>query len=334
MIRPRVGFLGTGWIGRNRMAAMLQAGEIEAVAIVDPSPDCVEEALKLAPHAQALPTLEAMLALDLDGIVIATPSALHAGQAISALKHGAALFCQKPLGRNEEEARAVIEAAREADRLLAVDLSYRKTAAARAVIDQIRSGALGRVFAAELEFHNAYGPDKPWFYDPALAGGGCLMDLGVHLVDLALLALDWPQVERVSGKLFAKGLPLRATSREVEDYAFAQLDLASGAVVTIACSWHLHAGREALIGARFHGTQGGAAMCNVGGSFYDFEARANSGTSSRTLCSPPDEWGGRQAADWAAQLAAGARYDPACEQVLATACVLDRIYASATAGEG
>jgi predicted dehydrogenase len=48
------------------------------------------------------------------------------------------------------------------------------------------------VFAVDLVFHNAYGPDKPWFYDPELSGGGCVMDLGVHLVDLALWSLDFP----------------------------------------------------------------------------------------------------------------------------------------------
>jgi predicted dehydrogenase len=49
------------------------------------------------------------------------------------------------------------------------------------------------VRAVDLTFHNAYGPDKPWFYDPAQSGGGCVMDLGVHLVDLALWTLGWPK---------------------------------------------------------------------------------------------------------------------------------------------
>jgi predicted dehydrogenase len=62
----------------------------------------------------------------------------------------------------------------------------------------MRSGELGRVFAVDLVFHNAYGPDKPWFYDPELAGGGCVMDLGVHLVDLALWSLDFPGVTAVT----------------------------------------------------------------------------------------------------------------------------------------
>lgn len=331
MNAARVGFLGTGWIGRHRMQAMLGTGAIDAVAIVDPSPECAAEAQELAPGARILPSLEAVLEYGVDGVVIATPSALHASQAIAALEGGAAVFCQKPLGRSEAEARGVVEAARRADRLLAVDLSYRRTAAAEAIVERIRTGALGDIFAADFTFHNAYGPDKAWFYDSELAGGGCLMDLGVHLIDLALWTLDWPQVERVSGRLYAKGARLAEAPALVEDYAVAQLDLAGGAVMRIACSWNLHAGREAMIGASFHGTQGGAALRNVRGSFYDFEAEAFTGTSRESLCSPPDEWGGRQAADWAARFARGDRFDPVCEQVLTTCSVLDRIYASARA---
>ena len=72
-------------------------------------------------------------------------------------------------------------AARQSNRLLAVDLSYRFTEAMRQVRNSVQSGALGRIFAVDLVFHNAYGPDKAWFRDPILSGGGCVMDLGVHL---------------------------------------------------------------------------------------------------------------------------------------------------------
>ena len=106
MTRPRVGFLGTGWIGRHRMQAVLEAGAVEAAAFADPSDECAAEAAQLAPGAERSASLEQMLALGLDGVVIATPSALHAAQSIAALEAGCAVFCQKPLGRSGEEARA------------------------------------------------------------------------------------------------------------------------------------------------------------------------------------------------------------------------------------
>ena len=305
---------------------MLATGAVQAAAVADPSPEMTVEALKLAPDAESAASLDVLLDMGLDGLVIATPSALHAEQAIRALERGVAVFCQKPLGRTEAETRAVVDAARAADRLLAVDLSYRFTEGMRRVREQVRSGALGRVFAADLTFHNAYGPDKAWFYDPALSGGGCVMDLGVHLVDLALWTFDFPGVTGVRSRLYAAGEPLTPGGGRVEDYAVAELDLADGGVVRLACSWKLQAGCEAVIEAAFHGLNGGAAFRNLGGGFYDFAAELRRGTTREPLAEPPDPWGGRAAARWAEQLAVGARFDPEAERLVEVAGVLDRIY--------
>jgi len=326
LVRPRVGFLGVGWIGRHRMKAIVETGAVEVAAIADASPDMAAEAGRLAPDANLVATLDDLLAAGVDGVVIATPSALHAEQCIRALACGAAVFCQKPLGRSAAEVQAVVAAARAANRLLAVDLSYRFTAGMRRVRELVRSGELGRIYAVDLVFHNAYGPDKPWFYDPALAGGGCVMDLGVHLVDLALWTLDFPRVSGVSARLFAGGEPLGKRPDRVEDYATAALELETGAAVQLACSWRLQAGCDAVISAAFYGTQGGAALRNVNGSFYDFVAERYRGTARETLALPPDAWGGRAAADWAARLAAGERFSPRAERFVEVAGVVDRIY--------
>lgn len=325
MKRPksRLGFLGTGWIGRHRMEAMLATGAVEAVAVADPSDECAAGALALAPGAERVESLEGLLALQLDGVVIASPSALHAHQSRTCLEEEMAVFCQKPLGRTAPECATVVDAARAANRLLGVDFSYRRTAAVEAVANLVRSGELGRVFAADLTFHNAYGPDRPWFYDPALSGGGCLIDLGVHLVDLALWVLGTDDVSDVSATLFRDGAPLRPG--EVEDYAFVSFT-AGETAVRLACSWGAHEGRDAVIEARFAGTNGGAAVRNVGGSFYDLEARHFDGTTATLLASPPDEWGGRVAADWARALGGGGGYDPAVESVVRVAEVLDAAY--------
>jgi predicted dehydrogenase len=326
LARPCVGFLGVGWIGRHRMQAILETGAVEVAAIADASPEVAAEAARLAPDAALGSALDDILDAGVDGVVIATPSAMHAAQSIRALERGAAVFCQKPLGRTAAEARAVVDAARAADRLLAVDLSYRFTEGMRRIREAVCSGELGRVYAVDLVFHNAYGPDKPWFYDPALAGGGCVMDLGVHLVDLALWTLDFPEVAGVSARLFAGGEPLGGRPDRVEDYAVATLELGTGAAVQLACSWRLQAGCDAIISAAFYGTEGGAALRNVNGSFYDFTAERYRGSARETLSTPPDAWGGRAAADWAARLAAGERFDPAAERLVDVADVLDRIY--------
>lgn len=328
--RPRVGFLGVGWIGRHRMEAMIAGGRIEAVAITDPDLDSVHDALRLAPDARVCADLDSLLLQGLDGLVIATPSAMHAGQTVRALEAGLAVFCQKPLGRCEAETRAAVAAAEQADRLLAVDLSYRHTAAAQAVRGLLRAGRLGRVRAVDLTFHNAYGPDKAWFYDPALSGGGCVMDLGVHLIDLCLWLLD-DDIAGVEAHLSRDGLSV-AGRTEAEDYAVATLVLKSGAIVRLACSWRLPAGQDAIIEAAFYGEGAGAVMRNVCGSFYDFEAVAFEGVDARSLVGPPDEWGGRAARAWSEALASGGRYDPAIERAIDVAIAIDRIYAAAEVG--
>ena len=329
MTRPRIGFLGVGWIGRHRMEAMLKTGAVEAAVVADPSADLVREALTLAPNATVVDSLEAMLRLDVDGVVIATPSALHAEQSVRALAAGAAIFCQKPLGRNAAEAGAVIDAARSADRLLAVDFSYRFTRGMEEIARLVSAGELGQVFAIDLTFHNAYGPGKPWFFDRTQSGGGCVMDLGVHLVDLALWVMGFPEVTGpVTAQLLSGGRPLDLAGSGVEDFAAASFTLDSGTVVRLACSWNLSAGRDAEIGAAFYGTTGGAALRNVDGSFFDFTAERFRGTQRELLAGPPDDWGGRAAADWAVRLAAGERFDDRSARLVKVAEVLDRIYAA------
>jgi len=319
-----LGFLGTGWIGRNRMEAMLASGKANAVAICDPNPDMARQARELAPDARLAGSFEELLACDLDGVVIATPSALHAEQCIQAFERGAAVFCQKPLGRTAGEVEAVLEAANKADRLLGVDLSYRHTAAIQAIRQRVQSGELGDVFAADLTFHNAYGPGAGWFWDPKLSGGGCLIDLGVHLVDLALWMFDFPEVLGARATLLRGGQAGR--EGEVEDYAIAELTLANGAHVRIACSWNLNAGQDAVIESAFYGTEAGARMRNSNGSFFDFTAELFHGRDREVIASPPDQWGGRAAVEWVEKLASGERFSGSANGLLETASTLDRLY--------
>lgn len=320
----KLGFLGVGWIGRNRMEAMLATGKAGAIAICDPNPEMALEAQKLAPDAVVVNSFEELLGGNPDGVVIATPSALHAEQSIAAFKAGAAVFCQKPLGRNATEVEAVLEAARLANRLLGVDLSYRHTAAMQAIREPIRSGQFGHVFAADLVFHNAYGPGNAWFYDPKLSGGGCLIDLGVHLVDLALWLFDFPEVVAAHGRTLKEGRAPAAD--EVEDFALGEIELANGTSVRIACSWNLSAGQDADIRASFYGTQGTAEMRNENGSFFDFVADRFSGRNRERIAGYPDEWGGRAAADWVEKLARGEQFEGSTTGLIQTAQVLDRLY--------
>lgn len=324
--KPRLGFLGVGWIGRNRLEAMHASGLAEIAAIADVDAGARDQARTLAPAAASCASLDELLELDLDGVVIATPSAAHAGECVRALAAGLAVFCQKPLARTADETSSVLAAARSSDRLLAVDFSYRHTLGLSALKELLQKRALGHVFAADLVFHNAYGPDKPWFYERETSGGGALIDLGVHLIDAALWALDFPEVDHVTSRLYRGGELLAPEDDRVEDYAVGRVDLKSGETLQIACSWNLSAGQDAVISASFYGTQAAFAFSNVSGSFYDFEAHLMQKTERQKLVSPPDAWGGRAVVEFARRLAEDARFDPEAEHLLEVAEIIDAMY--------
>ena len=192
--------------------------------------------------------------------------------------------------------------------------------------DLVVTGSLGDIYAVDLTFHNAYGPDKAWFYDPMLSGGGCVMDLGTHLIDLLLHVLDHPGIESVGSRLFAQGQVLPARSERVEDFALAQLTLNGGAAVRMACSWKMNAGCDAVIEATFTGTRGAVRLRNVNGSFYDFAVEHLVGTSTRSLAVPPDDWGGRAAVQWAQMLARSASFKQSAHELVEVSRIVDRIY--------
>jgi len=329
-IKPRFGFVGLGWIGRNRLEVLQASGAAEAVALYEPEPSALQAAQAFAPDAYVCSSYAQLLEQAVDGVVIATPSALHASQSMAALERGLHVFCQKPLGRNASEVLRLVEAAHKYDCLLGVDLSYRRTRAVEQLARHVHSGALGTIFAVNLVFHNAYGPDKAWFYDARQSGGGALMDLGTHLVDLALWVLDFPQVQQLNSQLYHAGRPLVTPHHErVEDYAAAQFTLSTGAVVQLACSWRLHAGTDCVIAVDFFGSAGGVGLRNHAGSFYDFYVHTFQRTGSRLLAEPPDAWSGRALLDWARELQRAPCYDARCERLIDTAALIDRIYLTA-----
>jgi len=320
---PRLGFLGIDWIGRHRMEALARNGLAQVAAVADPHDDALATAVEVAPQAGRAASLEELLEHELDGIVIATPSALHADQAVAALGRGLAVFCQKPLGRDAAETRRVLAAAQEADRLLGVDLSYRHVEALRAAQTVVADGEIGLVHSLDLAFHNAYGPDKPWFTNPELAGGGCLIDLGTHLVDLALWFTGANDYEVETARM------LSLQGHEVEDQATAELTFGGAVRARLACSWFQSAGGECAFECTAWGTDGAVSVRNVGGSFYDFRTELWRGTSAEALVEPPDAWSGRAIGAWAQRLAGSRRYDPAADELETLAEGIDDIYAEA-----
>jgi predicted dehydrogenase len=324
--RPRLGFVGLGWIGRARLQAVAEARAAEVVAVADPDPQALAAAREIAPGALPISSYDELLRLPLDGVVIATPSGQHAEQCVRAFELGLAVFCQKPLGRNAAEVSRVLQAARRSNQPLGVDFSYRETAALKCLQKLATSGELGEVYAIDAVFHNAYGPDRAWTADPESAGGGCLVDLGVHLLDAALgLLPEAGEPIASAATLFNRGAALRRPPLAVEDFALAQLTFPGGATVRLACSWRSSFGAAAAIRIVCSGTAASAAFENVDGSFYDFRCELYRGTERSVLVSPPDAWGGRTLLRWVSELErqAGFSADP---RLLSVARQLDLLY--------
>jgi predicted dehydrogenase len=324
--RPRLGFVGLGWIGRARLKALADLDLVDIPVLVEPNPEAMQAARQIVPGARAVESIEELSTRDVDAVVIATPSGLHAAACKYALDVGLSVFCQKPLARNAAEVSKVIDAARAADRLLRVDFCYRQTRALIALREAVSTGSLGRVYAAELTFHNAYGPDKAWSRNRELSGGGCLIDLGVHLLDSAFWVLGGtPALKSAHARLFSGGQALSGASSEVEDFAIGQLELEDATTLGLACSWQSSFGDHARIRLALHGTAGGAALENVNGSFFDFRCERFRGPAREVLFEGEDDWGGRALVSFVEELAQSPSFRPD-EQLLRVASALDALY--------
>ena len=209
---------------------------------------------------------------------------------------------------------------------MAVDYSYRFTKGIGAVKELIEKGQLGKIYAVEAVFHNAYGPDKTWFYDPDLSGGGCLIDLGSHLLDLMLFLFHAPSMEVRYANLLSKGKSIINPWETVEDFAEAHLNTSTGISIRLACSWKSSVGKDADISLRVLGTEGGVCFHNVNGSFYDFQTDLYHQNSAETIVVPPDDWGGRAIQYWARQLAKKNTFDISNYELIKTAALMEDIY--------
>jgi predicted dehydrogenase len=230
---------------------------------------------------------------------------------------------QKPLGVCAAEVARVLEAAARSDVAVATDFCYRHLNSAAAVRDQLRDGAIGKPYYVEGCFHNAYRPDARWSREPSLAGGGALMDLGVHLVDLA----TWSTGRRASLRdvhLRNRGKPLG--HGEVEDFARLDLMLEGDVDVRLLCSWDASTGRDADIRLTVFGEDGNLELANRNGSFFDFDARRCFGTRVDHLATDvADGWQAAPLRHWLSQVRSQARYrEPA--GVRQTAALIDAAY--------
>ena len=194
----RVALFGSGWIQKMHARAVQDHPEGVLVAATN----WREPSLRALADAFGIPKVttswyDLVHDDEVDAVVIATPNALHAEQAIACLHAGKHVLVEKPMAMSVAECDAMIAAARDSGRSLMVAHCWRFHPAVVGVRDAVRAGELGRVVKTHgYGIHQEWGPSG-WFTQRALAGGGALIDMGVHAIDTVRFLLDDPDPARV-----------------------------------------------------------------------------------------------------------------------------------------
>jgi predicted dehydrogenase len=209
---------------------------------------------------------------EIDAVYIATPNALHAPLALRALDAGKHVIIEKPFTTNVADAEAIVDRAERAGRLVTVGMNQRFLPSCQRVAALVQGGALGHVYHAKAFWFRRAGIPRlgSWFGSKALAGGGALYDIGAHLLDLALFALNRFDPSTVSGQVYSTfgargmgeggwGLSEREHSDfDVDDAATALLRFDDGLTVTLDVSWARHQREPDIMNVLLHGTTAGA----------------------------------------------------------------------------
>lgn len=179
----RVGIVGAGLIGGKRARAM-KGGRL--VAVADLSRDRAES-LAAEQGAEVSPTWEQLVRRkDIDAVIVATSNDTIGPCVVEALRAGKHVLAEKPAGRHPADVRSQVAALRETDRVLGVGFNHRFHPAFQKVKRMMRESWVGPLMYIRARYGHGgrIGYDKEWRADPALAGGGELLDQGVHLIDL------------------------------------------------------------------------------------------------------------------------------------------------------
>jgi predicted dehydrogenase len=271
----KVGVVGVGWAGQQHIKAYAAMEGVELTGIAGLEEQTREElaAEYGVPHSVA--RWEDLLEIDgLEAISVAVPTFLHAPIAIAALERGLHVLSEKPIALDGEQAETMVAAARQAGRVLDVAFNHRRRGDVKKLRGLIEEGRLGRPYYTKAWWLRRTGIPTlgSWFTQSSLAGGGPLVDIGVHVLDYALYLLGNPAVKSVSASTYdllgTNGFGGSAQSTktgasgdgafDVEDLATVFMRLEDGGTLLLEASWAMHRADGDQFGATLYGTEGGA----------------------------------------------------------------------------
>ena len=277
MNKLRIGVIGLG-MGRHHVGGFQGHPNAEVIAIADLDPERLQEMGEKYGVDKRYAAGEEMLAQEeLDVVSIATPNKFHKPLTIAALEAGCHVLCEKPMAMNAGEAREMLAAAEKAGKRIMINFSYRFSEQSQALKDRVDAGELGDIYFARTIWHRRRGLPRfgGWFGKKALSGGGPLIDLGVHRLDLALWLMGYPKPVWVMGSAYNPIATQLAQEQgveyDVEDLAVAMVKFANGATLELEASWAAHIQEREMMETRLFGTKGGLVQRNLNET-YEFEA--------------------------------------------------------------
>lgn len=270
-----VGMIGAGQIAGSCAQSLASCAGARVVAAHDLNAErlaalCAEHAIP-----QAYATVEELLAdRGIDAVYIAVPNAFHAPLAIQALEAGKHVLLDKPFALDLDQALQVAAAARASSATFLLGMNQRYRSESQTIAQLARDGLFGDIYHAKAFWLRRQGIPKlgTWFGSKELAGGGCLLDIGVHMLDLCLFVMDkWDPVS-VSGTTYTRfgnrglgegswgkseraGIPF-----DVDDFATALIRLADGSTVNLDVSWACHAESGSRNDVHIYGDEAGASL--------------------------------------------------------------------------
>lgn len=268
----RFGFIGAGQIAWSAAASINRHPSARVVAVQDLNAGRVRELCEKEKIAKGYATTEELLAdPEVDAVYIAVPNKFHVPLAIAALEAGKHVVLEKPFAMNYAEACQAAEVAQRTGKILNLGMNLRFNPAAQKARALVEKNVFGEIYHAKAYWFRRRGIPKigTWFSSHELAGGGCLYDIGVHLLDLCLHLIDNFDPVTVSGSTYTKfgnrglgeggwGHSERSDiAFDVEDFASGFIRFSNGVSVSLDVSWAAHLPTASDFDVQLFGTEGG-----------------------------------------------------------------------------
>ena len=270
-----IGIIGSGGIAQHaHMPAykkLQDEGKARIVAVADQNPEVARTAAEKFDVPHQFSDYRQLLEMpEVDAVDICTPNFLHRQPTVDALDAGKHVLVEKPIALNAVEGQEMVDAARRSGKKLQVALNVRFGAVPQSVKRFIKDGKLGEIYYARAHALRRRGvPGWGVFTQKDKQGGGPLIDIGVHILDLTLWLMDYPEPLSVSGSSYTKfgtregvlGLmgqwdPSKYT---VEDFAAGFVKFKNGATLTLESSFIANIERD-VMQTHIMGTEGGAVV--------------------------------------------------------------------------